>query len=152
MAGPRDLNRTFSPRAICNEFLRRLPSSVVASVEKSLSESARLRRNFYRSIRFYYADKVIGIRTIRFENLYLYLRERVAFLLFYRAKLQYHGILFLKSFLDFELTIFLCTYTLPYFLPYRSLRKKIIRIRLVPHFLSSNFIPSVLKVLIYLMS
>lgn len=79
MAGPRDLNRTFSPRATCNEFLRRLSSSVVASVEKSLSESARLRRNFYRSIRFYYADKVIGIRTIRFENLYLYLRERVAF-------------------------------------------------------------------------
>lgn len=94
MAGRRDLNRTFSPAT--NSF-QRLSSTVVW--EKSFLESERLRIwNFYP---FHYADKVIG--TIPFENLYLYL-ENVIVLLFYRAKLQYYGILSLNP------TISLCTY------------------------------------------
>lgn len=94
MAGRRDLNRTFSPAM--NSF-QRLSSTVVW--EKSFLKSERLRIwNFYP---FHYADKVIG--TIPFENLYLYL-ENVIVLLFYRAKLQYYGILSLNP------TIFLCTY------------------------------------------
>lgn len=100
MAGRRDLNRTFSPAM--NSF-QRLSSTVVW--EKSFLESERLRIwNFYP---FHYADKVIG--TIPFENLYLYL-ENVIVLLFYRAKLQYYGILSLNSFCTLSSTISLCTY------------------------------------------
>lgn len=100
MAGRRDLNRTFSPAT--NSF-QRLSFTVVW--EKSFLESECLRIwNFYP---FHYADKVIG--TIPFENLYLYL-ENIIVLLFYRAKLQYYGILSLNSFCTLSSTISLCTY------------------------------------------
>ena len=98
-----------------NSF-QRLSSTVVW--EKSFLKSERLRIwNFYP---FHYADKVIG--TIPFENLYLYL-ENVIVLLFYRAKLQYYGILSLNP------TISLCTYhTFFHSLPL-ILKKKITYLR-----------------------
>lgn len=116
MAGRRDLNRTFSPAT--NSF-QRLSFTVVW--EKSFLESECLRIwNFYP---FHYADKVIG--TIPFENLYLYL-ENVIVLLFYRAKLQYYGILSLNSFCTLSQQFPFAPIILSS-IPYHSLQKKIIR-------------------------